>query len=207
MKFYQSNQGNIFPVEVKADGSIMLYDVKTGKPLEAQTAAMVRTFIGGTKAILEKCKESPAQTMEEMQKWVAMVDEAQQQVWKAEADLARAKQRIDMLRHRMKNYTARECKELGWTTVIRWDGEYIENPKTGNIYFEPEDGKKYYERLKEKFADKIVEEDWEEDIHYWIEEIEEDYINDDIEQEDWDEKHGTTPDKNYISMPRVPIMI
>lgn len=30
MKFYQSNQGNIFPVEVKADGSIMLYNVSTG---------------------------------------------------------------------------------------------------------------------------------------------------------------------------------
>lgn len=185
----------------------MLYDVKTGKPLEKQTERMVRQFIGGAKEILARCKESPAQTMEEMQQWVEMVKDASRQVWNAEAELVKARQRIEMLRHRMKNYTAKECKELGWTTVIRWDDEYIVNPKTGNIYFEPEDGKKYYERLKEKFADKIVEEDWEEDTHYWIGEIEEDYINDDIEQEDWDEKHGTPHDKNYISIPRVPIMI
>lgn len=207
MKFYQSNQGNIFPIEVKADGSIMLYDVKTGKPLEKQTERMVRQFIGGAKEILARCKESPAQTMEEMQQWVEMVKDASRQAWNAEVELVKARQRIEMLRHRMKNYTAKECKELGWTTVIRWDDEYIVNPKTGIIYFEPEDGKKYYERLKEKFADKIVEEDWEEGTHYWIEEIEEDYINDDIEQEDWDEKHGTPHDKNYISIPRVPIMI
>ena len=86
MKFYQSNQGNIFPVEVKADGSIMLYNVTTGKPLEKMTAEMVRSFIGGAEAILKKCKESPAQTMEEMQQWVAMVEEAQQQLWMDESD-------------------------------------------------------------------------------------------------------------------------
>lgn len=206
MKFYQSNQGNIFPVEVKADGSIMLYNVTTGKPLEKMTADMVRSFIGGAKAILKKCKESPAQTMEEMQQWVAMVEEAQRQLWKAEQDLAQAKKWIDMLRHRMKDYTVRECKELGWTTVIHWDGEYIENPKTGNIYFEKADGEAYFEQLKQKEdADHL--EYLERTDAICIEEADEDWMNEDIEQEEWDEKHGTAADKNYVSIPKEPIKL
>ncbi|MFW5514953.1 MAG: hypothetical protein ACOCOT_06140 [Prevotella sp.] len=205
MKFYQSNKGNIFPVEVQADGSIMLYDVKTGKPMEKQTERMVREFIGGAKEILARCKESPAQTMEEMHQWVEMVNDASRQEWNAEVELVKARKRIEMLRHRMKNYTARECKELGWTTVIRWDGEYIVNPKTGNIYFEKNDGEAYFERMKqEESADRV--EELENAYAIYTEEADEDWMNEDIEQEEWDEKHGTTPDKKYISMQRVPII-
>lgn len=170
------------------------------------TATMVRSFIGGAKAILKKCKESPAQTMEEMQQWVAMVEDAQCQVWKAEQDLAQAKKRIDMLRHRMKDYTVRECKELGWTTVIRWDGEYIENPKTGNIYFEKADGEAYFEQLKqEEDADRLEELERADAIY--TEEADEQWMDEDIEQEEWDEKHGTAADKNYVSIPKVPIKL
>lgn len=67
MKYYKSKMKK-YPVVVQEDGSIMLHDARTGKPLEGLTKEMLR-LNKGADSLLQKCKESPASDLKEFAVW------------------------------------------------------------------------------------------------------------------------------------------
>ena len=153
MKYYQSNT-RMYPVEVREDGSIMLHHAQTGEPLKQQTANMIRTF-GSVDALLKSCKESPAHDLNEFSKWASKVESAKGRKMKAEAMLNAAEYELKKLQHRVKNYSYAETKAMGCIAQVDWDGETLENPKTGNEFFTPEDAKATYESLYEQDREEI----------------------------------------------------
>ena len=144
----------MYAVEVREDGRIMLHHAQTGAPLEEQTRNMLRTF-GSVDALLRECKDSPARDLREFALWSSRVETAKARKWKAELALSSATQELEKLQHRMKDYSYAETKAMGCIAQVLWDSEDLENPKTGNEFFTPEDAKTTYDSLCELHRDEI----------------------------------------------------
>ena len=154
MKYYQSNT-RMYPVKVREDGSVVLCDPRNGKALEQQTKSISSKFGGNTEAILSICKDSPARDLKEFSVWARKIETARAKKMQAEVDLQSANMELKKLENRVKDYSYAETKAMGCIAQVDWDGETLENPKTGNEFFTPEDAKAILDSLYEQHREEI----------------------------------------------------
>ena len=181
MKCYISKSGIIHPVEMK-DGELRVWNLSTMQ-LEPNTASFVRNWGTEQNFYNNACKESPAKDVAEMREWSRKIVDAKARKMQAEWDLAEAEKMLEQLAVRVRNLSYAETQELGLTWRVWFNGEYLENTKTGNEFFSEEDAKTVYQQQVEARKDEIERKELREDVDYYMDESE-DYLDDCVREEE-----------------------
>ena len=183
MKCYRAKSGIIHPVKMKDDGTLVIWNLSTMQPFK-NNIAFTRPWGGSDKNFYENaCVDSPAETLEEMKRWADKIADAQARKRQAELELVEADRELERLEMRVEDYSYAKTKEKGLTWCVRFGGEQLTNPKTGNEFFSEEDAKSVYREQVEMRKTEIEENGWREDVDYYVEDSE-DYLDDCVEDEE-----------------------
>jgi hypothetical protein len=157
--YYSTKDGGKSPVVMNENGIITIFNRK-GKPLQKFTDNLLHSFDkDSVKRFLKRCTEVNVQSLTELLDWINLYDKLSLNVSLAECNLNEAKKELYSFLYPVKTYV--ETKAMGCTDIVYWNYEPVENPKTRNEFFTPEDAiatlnskKREYEEM---YHDELME--------------------------------------------------
>jgi hypothetical protein len=157
--YYSTKGGGKSPVVMNENGIFTIFD-RNGKPLQKHTDNLLHSFgEDSVKKFLKRCTELNVHSLTELLDWQNQYEKLSFDISLAERNLYEAKKELYSFLYPIKTYL--ETKAMGCTDIVYWNYEPIENPKTRNEFFTPEDAKATLNSMKreyeEKYHDNLIE--------------------------------------------------